>query len=160
MSHFAGARCKFLMLYAHDNVSIYFFYTLWKRIEWFNVYYLIINLMMFLLLLTVNNSRILLMALLNAIDGKNRWSLYRVTLLSLLLAIDNRPTRLVVMTWHCWCHLVSQVFGDTCGRQNHCMVLSHCWPIAAWLQRTLLLANDCMMSLFCVIDNSFNKQIN
>ncbi len=57
---------------------------------------------MLLLVLVVNNTTILLMALLDLIYRKNRWSSYTATLLSLLLAIDNRPTRLVVMTWHCW----------------------------------------------------------
>jgi hypothetical protein len=40
------------------------------------------------------------------------------------------------------------------------MALSQCWPIAAWLQRTLLLANNGMLSSFHAIGNSFNKLIN
>ncbi len=55
---------------------------------------------MLLLLSEVNNTAILLMALHNAINGKNRWSLYMAMLLSLPLAIDNRLKRLVVMAWH------------------------------------------------------------
>ncbi len=116
--------------------------------------------MLLLLLSEVNNTTIFLMALLNVIDGKNRWSSYMVTLLSLLLAIDKRPTRFVVMAWYLWRDLASRVFGDTCGRQNHWMILSQCWPAPAWLQHPLLFANDGMLSLFCVIDNSFNKLIN
>ncbi len=52
------------------------------------------------------------MALLCTIDGKNRWLLYQATLLLLLLAINNRPTWLVVMVWHCRGDLVSWVFGN------------------------------------------------
>ncbi len=89
------------------------FYTLWKRIESFNEYYLIIYWMMLLLLLVVNNTTILLMALLNVIDGKNKWSLYAVTLLSLSLAIDDRLIRLDVMAWHPQRDLASRVFGHT-----------------------------------------------
>ncbi len=92
---------------------------------------------MLLLLLIFNNTTILLMASLNTINGKNRWLLYTAMLLSLLLAIDNRPTRLVVMAWHRQGDLASRVFGDTCGRQNHWMVLSQCWPASAWLQHLL-----------------------
>ncbi len=54
---------------------------------------------MFLLLLVVNNTRILLMMSLNAINSKNMWSLYRATVLSLLLTFDKRTTRLVVIAW-------------------------------------------------------------
>ncbi len=93
--------------------------------------------MLLLLLSEVNNTTILLMVLLNAIDRKNRWLLYMVTMLSLLLAIDKRPTRLVVMALNCWGDLASQVFGDTCEGQNHWMVLSQCWPASAWLQHLL-----------------------
>ncbi len=64
--------------------------------------------MLLLLLSEVNITTILLMALLNAIDGKNRWSWYTGTLLSLLLAIDKRPTWLVSMAWHCRRDLASQ----------------------------------------------------
>ncbi len=103
----------------HTTMWVYTsFYTLWKGIESFNEYYLIFYLMLLLLFSEVNNTTIFLMALLNAIDGKNRWSLYTVTLLSLLLAIDNRPARLVVMAWYRWRDLASPVFGDTCGRQT------------------------------------------
>ena len=56
--------------------------------------------MLLLLLSAVNNTTIFLMALLYAINGKDRWSSYTATLLSLLLAIDNRPKWLVVMAWH------------------------------------------------------------
>ncbi len=89
-----------LVLYAHDNVSIYFLYTLWKRIESFNEYYLKFYWMLLLLLSEVNNTSIFLMASLNVIDRKNRWLLYTPTLLSLLLAINNRPTQLAIMAWH------------------------------------------------------------
>ncbi len=50
----------------------------------------------------------------------------------LLLAINNGSTQFVVMAWHGWRDLASRVFGDTCGSQTHWMVLSHCWPAAAW----------------------------
>ncbi len=40
------------------------------------------------------------MVSLNAIDGKNRCSSYTAMSLSLLLAIDNRPSQLVTMAWH------------------------------------------------------------
>ncbi len=86
-----------LVLYAHNNVSMYFFYTLWKRIESFNKYYLILYWMLLLLLSEVNNTTIFLMALLNVINRKNRWSFYMATLLSLLLAINKRPTGFVVV---------------------------------------------------------------
>ncbi len=56
--------------------------------------------MLLLLLSEVNNTTIFLMVLLNGIDRENRWSSYTATLLSLLVAIDNRPTRLAVMAWH------------------------------------------------------------
>ncbi len=95
-------QCKYIPLY-----------TLWKRIESFNEYYLIFNWMLFLLLSEVNNTTIFLMASFNAINGKNRWLSYTTTLLSLLLAIDNRPTRLVVMAWHHWRDLASWVFWET-----------------------------------------------
>ncbi len=88
------------------------FYTLWKRIESFNEYYLIIYWMILLLLSEVSNSNILLIASLNVIDSKNSWSLYRATLLLLLLTINNRPTRLVIMVWHSWHDLAFQVFGN------------------------------------------------
>jgi hypothetical protein len=52
------------------------------------------------------------MALLNAINGKNRWLMFTATLLSLPLAIDNRPTLLVVMAWHRQGDLVLRVFGN------------------------------------------------
>ncbi len=114
---------QLLVLYAHNNISIYFFYTLWKRIESFNEYYLIFYWMLLLLLSEVNNTTIFLMALLNAIDGKNRCLSYTTTLLSLLLAINNRPTRFVVMAWYHQRDLASRVFGDTCGRQNHTVTM-------------------------------------
>ncbi len=99
---------QLLVLYAHDNVSIYFFFTLWIRIESFNEYYLIYYWMLLLLLSEVNNTTIFLMVLLNVIDGKNRWLLFMVTLLSFLLAIDNRLILLVVMAWHPQHDLASQ----------------------------------------------------
>ncbi len=68
--------------------------------------------MLWLLLVVTNNTKILLTALLNAIDGKNSWLLYRATLFQLLLAINNRPTRLVVMGWHSRRDLTSWVFSD------------------------------------------------
>jgi hypothetical protein len=69
--------------------------------------------MMLLLLSEVNNTTIFLMTLLNTIDGKNSCSLYRGALLSLLLAIENRPTWLVIMAWHSHHNPASQVFGNT-----------------------------------------------
>ncbi len=145
----------------HTTMWVYTsFYTLWKKIESFNEYYLIFYWMLLLLLSEINYTTILLMASLNAIDGKDRWSLYTAMFLSLLLAINNRPTWLAVMAWHHLGDLASWVFGDTCGRQNHWMVLSQCWTASAWLQPMLLIANNCMLSLFCEINNSFNKLIN
>jgi hypothetical protein len=38
MLHFADARCRLLVLYAHDKVCTSF-YTLWRRVESFNEYY-------------------------------------------------------------------------------------------------------------------------
>ncbi len=97
----------------HTTMWVYTsFYTLWKRIESFNEYYLIFYWMMLLLLSEVNNTTILLMALLNAIDGKNRWSLYTARLLLLLLAIDKRPTWFVVMAWNNRCDLASRFFSN------------------------------------------------
>ncbi len=77
-----------MVLYEHNNVSIYFFLYITIRVESFNEYYLIIDWMLFLLLLVFNNNTILLMVLLNAIDCKSSWSTYREKLLSLLLVID------------------------------------------------------------------------
>ena len=101
-----------LVLYAHNNVSIYFFYTLWKRIESFIEYYLIIYWMLLLLLLVVYNNSILLTVLLIATDRKSIWSLYMAMLLLLLLAIDKRPTGFVVMAWHPQRDLTSQFFNN------------------------------------------------
>jgi hypothetical protein len=67
---------------------------------------------MLILLSEVNNTTILLMALLNAINGKSSWLLYRTTLLSLLLAFDNRPTQLVIMAWHSQRDLASWVINN------------------------------------------------
>ncbi len=53
-----------------------------------------------------------LMALLNAINGKNRWPLYEATLLFLLLAIDKRPTQFVIMAWNHQRDLASQFFSN------------------------------------------------
>ena len=150
------------MRYVQDNVSIYFLFTLWKRIESFNEYYLIFKWMLLLLLSEVNNTTIFLMVLPNAIDRKDRWSVYTVTLLLLLLAIDKRPAWIVYglepLTWF-WV-TVLQYRHRSGGRQNHWMVLSQCWPVSDWLQRLLLLANNSMLSSFCVTNNSFNKLIN
>ena len=67
--------------------------------------------MLLLLLSEVNNATILLMVLLNAIDGKDRWLSYMATLLSLFLAIDKRPTQIVPMAWNCQHDLASWFFG-------------------------------------------------
>ncbi len=99
---------QLLVLSAHHNVSIYFLYTLWKRIESFNEYYLIFYWMLLLLLSEVYNTTIFLMVSLNGIDGKNRWSSYTATLLSLILATNNRPIWFVLMAWNCWCGLASR----------------------------------------------------
>ncbi len=94
-------------------------------IESFNEYYLILYWMLLLLLLKVNNTKIKLMALLNAIDRKNRWSLYMAMLLPLLLANDKKPTQFVVMAWNRWCDLASWFFSKavvkdkTIGRYCH-----------------------------------------
>ncbi len=130
-------------MYVHTS-----FYTcpLWKRIELFNEYFLIVCWMMLLLLLVINNTTILLMVLLNTINRNNRWLLYTATLLSLLLAINNRPTQLVIMAWHCWGDLASWVFSDTCGRKNHWMVLSQCWPTSALLQHLLRSSSTVVVS--------------
>ncbi len=69
--------------------------------------------MLLLLLLEVDNTTIFLMASLNTIDGKNRWSLFAATFLSLLLAINNSLIRLVVMAWHPQHDLASRTFGNT-----------------------------------------------
>ncbi len=52
------------------------------------------------------------MALLNVINSQNSWLLYRATLLSLLLAIDKRPTWFVVMAWNRWHDLASRFFSN------------------------------------------------
>ncbi len=67
--------------------------------------------MLLLLLLVVDKITILLMVLLNAINGESSWLSYRVTLLSLLL-INKRPTRFVVMAWNCQRDLASQFFSN------------------------------------------------
>ncbi len=74
--------------------------------------YLIFYWMLLLLLSEVTNTTIFLMALLNAVDGKNRWSSYMATWLSLLPAIYKRPIRLAVMAWHHWRDLASRIFGN------------------------------------------------
>ncbi len=71
-----------------------------------------------LLLLVVHNNTILLMVWLNAIGGKSSWLLYRATLLALLLAIDKRPTRFVVMAWNRKCDLMSQFFSNAVVEEN------------------------------------------
>ncbi len=68
--------------------------------------------MLLLLLLVVDNNSILLRVSLNAIDGKSRWWLYTATLLTLLLAIDKRPTQFVVMAWPRWHDLASRFFSN------------------------------------------------
>ncbi len=98
----------------HTTMWVYTsFCTIWKSIESFNDIYLIFYWMLLLLLLEVNNTTIFLMASLNTIDGMNRWSLYAATLLSLLLAINNRLIWLVVMAWHPQRYLAPRVFGIT-----------------------------------------------
>ncbi len=67
-------RRRFCWCSMHTTMWIYTsFYTLWKRIESFNEYYLIFYWMLLLLLSKVNTTTIFLMASLNAINGKSRW---------------------------------------------------------------------------------------
>jgi hypothetical protein len=56
--------------------------------------------MLLLLLSKVDNTTIFLMASLNAINKEKKLSSYTVTLLSLLLTTDKRPTRFFVMAWN------------------------------------------------------------
>jgi hypothetical protein len=81
---------RLLVLYAHNNLSIYFFlYTMKKDriVQWILAYILLNNVVT---TPVVNNITMYLMALLNMTDSKNSWLLYQATLLLLLLAIDNK----------------------------------------------------------------------
>jgi hypothetical protein len=129
-------QCKYIL-----------FYILWKRIESFNEYYLMFYWMLLLLLSEVNNTAIVLMTSLNAINGKSRWLSSMATLLSLLLAIGKRPTQFVGMAWHpqrdlaprffnnalvedktigCYCHNTGQHQLFFSGRCAPCQLLLYC----------------------------------
>ncbi len=97
-----GALCT----WQHEYILLLIHYEKDRIIQWILSY--IFYWMLLLLLSVVNNTTIILMASLNTIDGKNRWLSYTATLLSLLLAIEHRPTRLVVIAWHHQGHLVSR----------------------------------------------------
>ncbi len=72
--------------------------------------------------------------------------MHTATLLLLLLAIDKRPTWFVIMAWNRQGDLASRIFGDTCGRQSHWMVLSQHWPASAWLQHLLCSSSTVVVS--------------
>ncbi len=118
------------------------FYTLWKRIESFNEYYLIFYWKLLLLLSEVNNATILLMVLLNSIDGKNRWSSYTATLLSLLLAIDRAYMAchygLEPLVWSCvtglWWHLwkTKPLDGTVTLLANNSLASAYAAPHKRW----------------------------
>ena len=52
------------------------------------------------------------------------------------------------------------VLGDWQKRPTWVVVMVSIVTVPYWLQHSLLLANDGMLSSFCVIDSSFNKLIN
>jgi hypothetical protein len=88
--------------------------------------------MLLLLLSEVNNTTILLMASINAINGKNISSTYTATLLYLLLAIEKGLHGLLL-----WPGTIDVILHHgSSERQNYLMALSQQWPIAAWLQLT------------------------
>ncbi len=142
----------------HKTMWVYTsFYTIWKRIESFNECYLIFYQMLLLLLSEVNNTTIFLMASLNAINRKNRWLLYTAPLLSLLLAIDKRPTPLVVMAWSHQHDLASCFFSSAVVEDK---TLDGTGTMLASISLASAFPSNGMLLLFHVIDNSFNKLIN